>query len=255
MRLTCPNCSARYEVADSMIPPEGRDVQCSNCSTTWFQPGRRVDHELDAGVDSPAREASVMDPAVGAVAEATGDEPAAPRRREIDPKVREILREEAERETRLRQAEAAPVETQAEMPLAEEDVQLHRARRRAELEAAEDAFAADAPAPAVRDQLPDIDEINSTLRDAGDRSTNRASASDIDTLDTAPHRRRGTRIGFFLALALVAGGVGVYLGADQIAASVPALEPVLDGYVATVASVRFWLDDLAQRLGSISGEG
>ena len=43
MRLTCPNCGARYEVADSMIPPEGRDVQCSNCTTTWFQPGRRSD--------------------------------------------------------------------------------------------------------------------------------------------------------------------------------------------------------------------
>ena len=39
MRLTCPNCGARYEVDDSMIPAEGRDVQCSNCTTTWFQPG------------------------------------------------------------------------------------------------------------------------------------------------------------------------------------------------------------------------
>ena len=45
MRLTCPNCSARYEVDDGMIPPEGRDVQCSNCSTTWFQPGRRTPAE------------------------------------------------------------------------------------------------------------------------------------------------------------------------------------------------------------------
>ena len=41
MRLTCPNCSARYEVDDSLVPPEGRDVQCSNCATTWFQPGNR----------------------------------------------------------------------------------------------------------------------------------------------------------------------------------------------------------------------
>lgn len=39
MRLVCPNCSARYEVDASMIPDEGRDVQCSNCGTTWFELG------------------------------------------------------------------------------------------------------------------------------------------------------------------------------------------------------------------------
>ncbi|CTQ48597.1 zinc-ribbon domain-containing protein [Jannaschia donghaensis] len=40
MRITCPNCNAQYEVGDDMIPSEGRDVQCSNCGTTWFQDGR-----------------------------------------------------------------------------------------------------------------------------------------------------------------------------------------------------------------------
>ena len=39
MRLVCPNCSAQYEVDASMIPDEGRDVQCSNCGTTWFELG------------------------------------------------------------------------------------------------------------------------------------------------------------------------------------------------------------------------
>jgi predicted Zn finger-like uncharacterized protein len=42
MRLTCPNCGARYEVDDALIPPEGRDVQCSDCVTTWFQAGPRA---------------------------------------------------------------------------------------------------------------------------------------------------------------------------------------------------------------------
>ncbi|MEL6701097.1 MAG: zinc-ribbon domain-containing protein, partial [Pseudomonadota bacterium] len=36
VRLICPNCDAEYEVPDSVIPAEGRDVQCSNCGTTWF---------------------------------------------------------------------------------------------------------------------------------------------------------------------------------------------------------------------------
>ncbi|MDD9922838.1 MAG: zinc-ribbon domain-containing protein [Boseongicola sp.] len=37
MRLICPNCSAQYEVDGSLIPEEGRDVQCSNCGNTWFE--------------------------------------------------------------------------------------------------------------------------------------------------------------------------------------------------------------------------
>lgn len=37
MRLICPNCSAQYEIDGSLIPDEGRDVQCSNCGKTWFE--------------------------------------------------------------------------------------------------------------------------------------------------------------------------------------------------------------------------
>lgn len=37
MRLECPTCQARYEVAASAIPPAGRSVQCGACGTTWFQ--------------------------------------------------------------------------------------------------------------------------------------------------------------------------------------------------------------------------
>ena len=36
MRLLCPKCDAEYEVADSIIPNAGRDVQCSSCDTIWF---------------------------------------------------------------------------------------------------------------------------------------------------------------------------------------------------------------------------
>lgn len=37
MRLICPNCDAQYEVDASAVPPNGRDVQCSNCGHAWFQ--------------------------------------------------------------------------------------------------------------------------------------------------------------------------------------------------------------------------
>lgn len=37
MRITCPNCGALYDIDGVLIPPDGRDVQCSNCGTAWFQ--------------------------------------------------------------------------------------------------------------------------------------------------------------------------------------------------------------------------
>lgn len=37
MRLICENCDAQYEVDADMVPPEGRDVQCSACGHIWFQ--------------------------------------------------------------------------------------------------------------------------------------------------------------------------------------------------------------------------
>ncbi len=276
MRLTCPNCSARYEVADTMVPPEGRDVQCSNCSTTWFQPGRRTDAPASVTVDRSARvepvappvEASppapVPEPAAEPVPEpvaepALAEAEAGPRRRTLDPELRTILQEEAEREARLRRAEADPVETQGEMPLGQEPEDAHRARRRAELDGARDAFdtegepeseEATGVAQAARTLFPDIDEINSTLRDTGDRSGAEADASDIDTLDALPRRRRGTRIGFFAVLLIAAGAAAVYANAGRLASAVPTLAPALVSYVDTVNQTRFWLDELAQTLAS-----
>lgn len=64
MRLKCPRCSAQYEIDGALIPEKGRDVQCSNCGTTWFQ--------------------------------------AAPPSTTVSPEAMSILREEAERELRQR---------------------------------------------------------------------------------------------------------------------------------------------------------
>lgn len=152
----------------------------------------------------------------------------------------------------MRQAEADPVETQAEMPLVEDRDGGAPPRRRAKLDASVDDLAVDDEAPerpvAARDLFPDIEQINSTLRDTGDRSGADADASDIDTLDTAPRRRRGVRLGFVLAMALAAAGAGLYGNADLVGVTVPALAPILDVFVETVNAARFWLDDMAQRL-------
>lgn len=235
MRLTCPNCSARYEVDDSLIPPEGRDVQCSNCATTWFQPGNR------ARADEP--------------------EGAAPRpapRRDLDPALRDILREEREREEQLRRA-AAPVEEQEEMALdspapparasepetdeAEEDAEAAAIREMVE----EDATGRDRR-HSGRDLLPDIEEINSTLRATTDRHSGDFSTSDIDSMDRRPRRRRGVRLGFLLVMLVSAAGIAAYAYAPEITTALPQAEPWLVPYVAQVNELRFWLDDVVQSL-------
>jgi hypothetical protein len=185
-----------------------------------------------------------------------------PSRRALDPQLRKILRQEAEREVRLRRAEAEPVETQGEMPLGPHPADLRRSRTWAEPDTEPDTapgpFDAEELGPDesdARELFPDIEQINSTLRDTGDRSGAEADASDIDTLDTLPRRRRGVQIGFFGVLLIAAGAAALYANADLIATEVPALTPALDRYVAVVNTARFWLDDLAHGLGGETPEG
>ena len=41
MQLSCPNCSATYEVPETAIGPQGRKIRCRACDTSWFEPGRQ----------------------------------------------------------------------------------------------------------------------------------------------------------------------------------------------------------------------
>ena len=36
MIITCPNCSKQFKIDISLIPDEGRDVQCGSCNNIWF---------------------------------------------------------------------------------------------------------------------------------------------------------------------------------------------------------------------------
>ena len=57
MRLVCPNCSAQYEIDGTIIPDEGRDVQCSNCGHTWFElPSAATDFADVAPEETPSAE-------------------------------------------------------------------------------------------------------------------------------------------------------------------------------------------------------
>ena len=265
MRLICPNCGAQYEVDDSLIPAGGRDVQCSNCGHGWFQRPAHLDQgladelgtELPDGPDAPEVWAATPERAVAGDdydeedAEAPTAVPLpAGGRPVLDPSIRGILEAEAEREARARRAET-PIETQGDLgldsaPAKGSAVRERMARLRGldvddRADSAAAAVAAATAAGSRRDLLPDIEEINSSLRSAEER--------DADELAEHPPqrpRRGGFRTGFTAIVVVAAVGMAIYLAADTITAAVPAAEPVLDDYVAWVDRTRIWLDGVAQ---------
>lgn len=270
MRLICPSCGAQYEVDESVIPDGGRDVQCSNCGHAWFQHSARRLREEAARKAAAAAEPAPPSPAPaadqGAAAVAPAPEPptetaaaenakpaAARPRRTLDDAVRNVLREEAERETRARMAEGTSVEMQPDLGLAA--AATAAAGRAAETpqdrvakvggephDFDEDALV---PRAARRELLPDIEEINSTLRATSERG-NEAAA--VDAPETLARRRSGFRMGFSTALLVSAALLALYVLAPGIAEKVPALEPTIASYVATVDSGRVWLDERMRSL-------
>ncbi|OUS22514.1 hypothetical protein A9Q95_05960 [Rhodobacterales bacterium 59_46_T64] len=182
-------------------------------------------------------------------------DPPAPPRRELDPSVAELLREEAARETRARAAEnGSDFESQGDLGLEEpsgetgrreREVQLRMARMRGEPEPAPEHAATVGAVSAVggsrRDLLPDIEEINSTLRSSRDRRP--ASADDQEGALTQPSQKRGFLSGFGMTLLITVVLIVIYANAGRISAALPVLAPVVNGYAAKVDDARAWLDD------------
>lgn len=270
MRLTCPNCGAQYEVPDDVIPTEGRDVQCSNCGTTWFQPHA---DQMDTTSETPAQvtpppedptdlpeQSPVSDP----VATEDDAQPAEPApRRALDPEVTDILKEEAERENRLRADESAGLETQPDLGLADtaddaerraqqarermerlkglEDMPPERPEADPDLNEAAIAAAIADTQNARKDRLPDIDELNSSLRP--DTGPLHGDADGPDALPEAEAKTSFAR-GFAVPLLILAVLMLLYVAAPGITSAVPALEPIMAIYVGAVDQIRGWLDGL-----------
>ncbi|MFN7225320.1 MAG: zinc-ribbon domain-containing protein [Paracoccaceae bacterium] len=270
MRLICPNCDAQYEVDDSAIPETGRDVQCSNCGHAWFQIREaQVEDLTDDLYREPEPEQAIDVPAAIAQTdvEAEGDEdddhsPVSsplPVQRTLDESVLSVLREEAEREVAARKAEATGIEMQGDLGLPPPvSVSVGSAASAAAAEASdmEKRIAAlkGEPVPqsrpaARRDLLPDIEEINSSLR------PNTVAAS-LDNTGTVKSGSSGSgfRSGFVLVLILAALAVVLYLMAPQISAQIPGAADAMASYVSVVDSLRLALDGLMRKAtGVVNG--
>ncbi|MGA0923533.1 MAG: zinc-ribbon domain-containing protein [Lutimaribacter sp.] len=331
MRLVCPNCGAQYEVPEDVIPAAGRDVQCSNCGHTWFvahpdsADATAMATEVAPEWETPASQPAAADDSAaydGDLGEWEAPEdsslhpnaPSAPNaRRPLDPNIAELLRQEAEREQRQREAARSPLESQPDLglqpPEETPEIRRHReatermARLRGEdpqkpaqsgagpVESAAAAAAvagaapprpthprargASAPAaapaatPAQAPQtspdemaaslasrkalLPDVEQINSTLRANSERRP--ASADDFETPqsagdDTNPNSggfRQGLTFAVFVALILAA----LYIYAPLLGDRFAPLQPPLAQYTDLVDQARLWLDTQVQAVQAL----
>jgi hypothetical protein len=94
---------------------------------------------------------------------------------------------------------------------------------------------------ARRDLLPDIEEINSTLRASSEnRGGDEAALMADDANVTAPNT--GFRSGFSLMLLIAVVLIAAYVAAPKIIQQIPASEAAMTNYVAGVDAARVWLD-------------
>ena len=46
MIITCPNCNKSFKIDKSLIPDEGRDLQCGSCNHVWFHKIEETNNEV-----------------------------------------------------------------------------------------------------------------------------------------------------------------------------------------------------------------
>ena len=230
MRLTCPNCDAIYEVPAEAVPPEGRDVQCTNCGHSWFQ-------------EHPE----------GALPEEVERRPA------VTPDARRVLEEEAAREMaaraeergRARKPRRAPVPVPRD-PEDDPEVEPSAAFTGDPHGFDEDeADAAPIPTPRRKDRrgrdlLPDIEAINGSLKHGDERRGGRKVSVEDGEAGGTDGSGRGFRLGLGLTVLIAAALVAIYVFAPEIAERVPALAPAMEGYAATIDGWRAALDEMAR---------
>jgi predicted Zn finger-like uncharacterized protein len=169
--------------------------------------------------------------------------PAAPRRA-LDESLKAVLREEAEREVSVRRSQTPrPLETQTDLGLQDTSGGAGAAKavreRLARLRGQEPEPEANDKPAARRDLLPDIEEINSTLRASSENRRGDDAAMTAEDADA----NTGFRSGFSLMLLIAVVLIAAYVAAPKIIEQFPAAEAAMNSYVAGVDVARAWLDN------------
>lgn len=182
-------------------------------------PAHRPAPQQPAPVAQPAEQPAAPTP-VAQAEPAPAADAAAPKSAEQDrprmtDEIRDILKEEAARETEARRAER---------PAEETDIDVAPPRTAAEAEARETRF-------------PDIDQINSSLRG----QENGATTPPADLTVAAPASGRSFWRAFWVVFLLVLLALLAYLLAPTVGEAVPALKAPLITYVTWVDQLRLWV--------------
>lgn len=175
----------------------------------------------------------------------------------VDDGVLAILREEAEREASARRAEAGALENQPDLGI-EAAIPERKGKKSSPAAAAKPApvveieLEAEERPAARRDLLPDVEEINSTLRP----SEQAEDATEVEYDDQDEESSGGGfRAGFLLVMTIAILAAGLYVSAPKLTALVPSLADPLSAYVAAVDDLRMWLDGLMQQAtAAINGQ-
>ncbi len=208
-------------------PPEGADIAAATANVAEKAPKKAVAAE-------PPKTAPVTPE---------------PRRRTLDEAVVNVLREEAEREKMARQSEGSALETQGDLGLAaavagaivaaSDTVGDTRVTPTKTAGAPDGALEALVSRTARRELLPDIEEINSTLRATSERGDEAAAK---DAPETLRQKRNGFRRGFITSLVVMILLLIPYLLANNLAARFPGAAPGLTRYVDGIDAIRVWMD-------------
>ena len=225
MRLICSSCGAVYKVPDTAIPPEGREVQCTNCGHGWFHKTPEATEGPEPGTPPAAGSSPRTEPAP--------EDGSAPRRPPVDPKVRQVLREEADREIEARRRERAgprPAEPVREAPPTQEPA----ARRASSARIEPPTATAAGLSPAAGAVPPDR------------RASRRRTGGGFVT-------------GFVLTLVAVGALAAAYVYDEAVVEAAPAAAEPMAGYVAAVDDARVAVNgatrSLVERIEALLPDG
>ena len=259
--------AALVRARETSAPQEESKVPSDDESEDSVAETADFEAELDASLDDMSEaEASDIetdedavyfehhaDPEPEEVDAAPVQAPKETRRRTIDPTVANILQEEAALEAE-RRADETRIESQPDLGLEEPSEDAAKRARQARERMArmrgmspEEAERPVEPIPenSRRDLLPDIEEINSTLRATEDR----APDEQPDGRPTLTQRRAGgRRMGFALALLLIAIIAVIYTNPTLVTDNVPGSEGLVAGLIETVDRARLGLDQQMTKL-------
>ncbi len=294
MRITCPECGTQYEIEPDLVPPAGRDVQCSACETIWT---------VHPDQDQPAAPETASAPGADDGEDDGEDAPAAPPagarpRPKVDENTRRILLEEARREAQERRrreagapadkapADAAPTPGSDAAPEPEEQEQEQEQEQ-------EDAPSDPPPQPSAvpvaglrEDRSPGhtasfggagpslgpavpVGERQEPARPRTDLLPDveesgatliRPGAARRSPDPVPPEPQRGATgsflSGFTFVLVLAFLIVGIDLAAPSLAQRIPAIEDELAAFVGLVNDLRVQVDLTLQSLArAVSGTG